>query len=369
MDNKKIGLFISSLRKEKKMTQEDLAKKLLVDRTLISKWERGLFIPTVEYLLELEKLFDVSINEILFGERKNLENNDKIKVIPINIIENEKRKLRRVLILFFGIIFLLLTLFFIYYFINNYNSIKVYKISGEDKNFHINDGIMITSTEKAYIKIGSVSKNPNIDIVKVRLYFKKNNIENDIFIGNQENPEILLINEFNYNELFEYHDIGYIVNGLYLEMFDNDNHKYTLKLDIQKDFANNNIINNKKIFPISDGTENIIDYSVPKYVKEKFSYNKKYEEYTKESKDGKYEIVEKFFPKLNIFIVIKGNKDTAQHFDYSIDDSIASFTLFQKDKLVNSFTYNFKDKKCIYGDCESSLVLSFKKNYLRHIRD
>lgn len=43
MDNKKIGLFISSLRKEKNLTQQELAEMLLTTRETISKWERGVY--------------------------------------------------------------------------------------------------------------------------------------------------------------------------------------------------------------------------------------------------------------------------------------------------------------------------------------
>ncbi len=45
MDNKKIGNFICELRKEKKLTQYDLAEKIPVSREAISKWERGLSFP------------------------------------------------------------------------------------------------------------------------------------------------------------------------------------------------------------------------------------------------------------------------------------------------------------------------------------
>lgn len=69
MDKEKIGIFISELRKEKGWTQAQLAEKLFVDRTTVSKWERGLYIPDLEALKEIENLFGVSINEIVSAER------------------------------------------------------------------------------------------------------------------------------------------------------------------------------------------------------------------------------------------------------------------------------------------------------------
>ena len=53
MDSEKIGKFIAELRKENKMTQEELGKKILVDRGTISKWERGIYVPNPEILLSL----------------------------------------------------------------------------------------------------------------------------------------------------------------------------------------------------------------------------------------------------------------------------------------------------------------------------
>lgn len=69
MDTVKIGKFLSLLRKEKSLTQEQLAEKLGVNNKTISRWETGNYMPPIEMLLELSKFYDVSINELLCGER------------------------------------------------------------------------------------------------------------------------------------------------------------------------------------------------------------------------------------------------------------------------------------------------------------
>ena len=99
MDNKKVGKFICELRKEKGWTQDELAEKLFVDRTMVSKWERGVYIPTTEILLKMQELFDVSINEIIFGERKNNNNLSSVDAVPIQIMEEEKKKRKKILII------------------------------------------------------------------------------------------------------------------------------------------------------------------------------------------------------------------------------------------------------------------------------
>ena len=154
MDKEKVGKFIYELRKEKGWTQDDLAQKLVVDRTIVSKWERGLYIPNPEFLLKLQELFGISVNEILFGERRNTVNEKKIDTLPIEILNTNKKIIKRILTFSSIIITLLIFSFLSYYFISNYNSINVYRVFGENNDFSINDGIIIVSREKSYIKLG-----------------------------------------------------------------------------------------------------------------------------------------------------------------------------------------------------------------------
>lgn len=60
-----IGQKITSLRKQKQMTQQDLADSLYVSRQAVSKWERGEGLPSIEILSNLTKLFEVSIDYLL----------------------------------------------------------------------------------------------------------------------------------------------------------------------------------------------------------------------------------------------------------------------------------------------------------------
>ena len=69
MDQIKIGKFIAAMRKEKRLTQEQLGEKLGVTNKTISRWENGNYMPDVEMLALLSKEFGVSINELISGER------------------------------------------------------------------------------------------------------------------------------------------------------------------------------------------------------------------------------------------------------------------------------------------------------------
>ena len=84
MDQIKIGKFIGTLRKEKGLTQEQLGEKLGVTNKTISRWENGNYMPDVEMLSLLSKEFDVSINELISGER--LLSEDFRKVADSNLV-------------------------------------------------------------------------------------------------------------------------------------------------------------------------------------------------------------------------------------------------------------------------------------------
>ena len=71
MDQRKIGSFLKELRKEKGLTQEQLAEKMNVSGRTVSRWETGSNMPDLDILIELSDLYDVDIRELLDGERKS----------------------------------------------------------------------------------------------------------------------------------------------------------------------------------------------------------------------------------------------------------------------------------------------------------
>lgn len=75
MDCSKVGNLISRLRKEKGMTQKEVADAINISDKTVSKWERGLGCPDVSLLSELSKVLRVDIEKILSGE---ISQNDKI---------------------------------------------------------------------------------------------------------------------------------------------------------------------------------------------------------------------------------------------------------------------------------------------------
>ena len=98
MDQKKTGEFLKQLRKEKELTQEQLAERFLVSGRTVSRWETGSNMPDLSVLVEMADFYDVDIREILDGERKS-ENMDRETKETLKKVaeytEEEKKKLKR----------------------------------------------------------------------------------------------------------------------------------------------------------------------------------------------------------------------------------------------------------------------------------
>ena len=106
MNQKKTGEFLKQLRKEKNLTQEQLAEKFLVSGRTVSRWETGSNMPDLSVLVELADFYDVDIREIIDGERKseNMDKELKDTVLKIAEYSNEdKLKVtKRMHLLFIG---------------------------------------------------------------------------------------------------------------------------------------------------------------------------------------------------------------------------------------------------------------------------
>lgn len=69
MDQEKIGKFMSVMRKQQGLTQEQLGERLRVSNKTVSRWETGKYMPDIDKLQELSGILGISINELLAGEK------------------------------------------------------------------------------------------------------------------------------------------------------------------------------------------------------------------------------------------------------------------------------------------------------------
>ena len=119
MDLQKIGLFLKELRKEKGLTQEQLAEALNVSRRTVSRWETGNNMPDLDLMVEMADFYQVDLRELMNGERKNEQMDKEMKETILQVAdysnEEKARMLRRMHWLFIAgligfVMFLLITL-------------------------------------------------------------------------------------------------------------------------------------------------------------------------------------------------------------------------------------------------------------------
>ena len=115
MDQNKSGKFIAKLRKEKKMTQQELAEKMGVSINAVSKWERGINFPDVSLYKSLCKELDINIEELINGEK---DSSDEAKEKAIISSINETKKIKnnsKILFIILSSIFLIIICSLVYY--------------------------------------------------------------------------------------------------------------------------------------------------------------------------------------------------------------------------------------------------------------
>ena len=110
MDQIRIGAFLKALRKEKGLTQEQLAEKLAVSDRTVSRWETGSNMPDIGMLVVLADFYGVSIPELINGERKSENMNQETRDTAIAMAEysqvtakSSRRKVIGILFITFGL--------------------------------------------------------------------------------------------------------------------------------------------------------------------------------------------------------------------------------------------------------------------------
>ena len=97
MDQVKIGRFIARVRKEKEMTQRELADAIGISDKTVSKWERGNGLPEVSLMLPLCETLGISVNDLLTGERvSECDYKEKAEENMMNLLQENKENKKKV---------------------------------------------------------------------------------------------------------------------------------------------------------------------------------------------------------------------------------------------------------------------------------
>jgi len=173
MDQNKIGKFISELRKEKDLTQEQLANKIGITKNAVSKWERGISMMDVSLLKTVCDILDISIVELLNGERIN---QDDIKSKTDDTIKNtikysNEKIIKNRLISIVCTIFIIFLLCFGTFFCYKLNLLKKYSSKKPDNANEIVNGLRNTKEIKIYKRTLSEDEYLVLDNFKLKNEF------------------------------------------------------------------------------------------------------------------------------------------------------------------------------------------------------
>ena len=120
MDKERTGQLITELRKEKGMTQKQLADALNVTDKAVSKWERGLSFPDISMLEPISEVLGISIMEILAGKRQDesdtISREEALEIVNASVelsdeeIRHKKERSRLIIIILIVFSLLLISL-------------------------------------------------------------------------------------------------------------------------------------------------------------------------------------------------------------------------------------------------------------------
>lgn len=157
MDQEKIGNFISKCRKDKKMTQQELAGKLGVTDRAISHWENGRSMPDVSLFKSICEVLNISVNELISGEKiskeKLIKQSDDNIINTLNDRDKHKKKSKKIIvILTIGIIILFITI--LLGIKNKYPNINLFnftvQIADPDKPYRLEKQLKINNRSVYY---------------------------------------------------------------------------------------------------------------------------------------------------------------------------------------------------------------------------
>jgi len=320
MKDNNLGTIISTLRKEKNLTQKDLADRLNVSDKTVSRWETGGSSPNMDMIFRISKYFKISYHDLLAARVVDGEDGDEIVneiVDEFQEINRKKSQTLKIVLIASAVIVLLLTMTII--FTHSYNRFKVYKVYTENGEIVPIVGIYVETKIKDSLNLGDIKikgyEIKTTDIISVDLYFIENNKEYIIHSYSSLND----ITFVNYQSYISIKDLSHYIDKLYVKVNiidEKGNSKtYTSKLNFVLDFSNNKIFYNEVQNNSNYYSNNTININV---------------------EEVKITLLDNGFEKVNDNILIKRNKSSVINF---ISDSAVINYSYEKNKLSYRYQY------------------------------
>lgn len=315
------GEYITRLRKERNLTQDEVAEKLFIDRSVLSRYESDIIEMDLDAMKDMAKLYKVEVVNIIYSNDEAYKTvKEDVTQLQYEKFETEKsnlllnKELQRNKLIAIIITLSLILLFFINYFYYTYNSIYMYELIPENEKIKIGISTLTLTSDKVLIMINNIEGKYD----KFEFILKDIN-NNEILIKNfsDNKKHILSSDSKNVQRTFNFKTIKKDINNLYLKVYNGNNYEY-VKLNLQKIYNNDNLV--------------FFDDNQEKDNKELNNYIK--------IKNANYFVFNE-----NVFLKIN-NEDKTSHYTYYKENEIISY--YNK-KTKEQFEYNIKKKKYTSG--------------------
>lgn len=134
MNQTKIGVLLQELRKEKGLTQEELARVFNVSNRSVSRWENGNSLPDLDILIEIADFYNVNLRDLLDGKRTISKPNEEIKSTILETVEYSNLSTEKYL-KYIKIIFTISTICFVISSITTHTALANIKLLGHIFDF------------------------------------------------------------------------------------------------------------------------------------------------------------------------------------------------------------------------------------------
>lgn len=386
----KFANTIYSIRRDRNLTQKDLADLIGVSDRTISKWENGTTVPDLCQIRNICKKLEISPSLLIKSEKKFKDN---MSFIKMKLGKALNYLIHNIFLIGFIIAFILLLV----YFINNFNSVKIYDLKYDSDNIYLNHGyffqtktVNILTLETIALK--KVEYEPTE--IKLELYTLVNGDKKILYKADNLNNIYIEENKSN-TDLLSKDTIENIKRNLYLtiETRDEQNkiYKYECQLAFKEKFNNNKLTyktyvkdsnyetsilstDNLSLFnnsftpfkiPTVTNNNSIVassDYDTPeaKLAKLGYKYDEANNKYTKIDKDGRFT---EYLNSTHKLVIYNKNELYTESIKYCSDTNKVTYSYSESSNKTENFIYDVPTNSlnCIKSSCKNYQV---KINYI-----
>lgn len=391
----KFANTIYSIRRDRNLTQKDLADLIGVSDRTISKWENGTTVPDLCQIRNICKKLEISPSLLIKSEKKFKDN---MSFIKMKLGKALNYLIHNIFLIGFIIAFILLLI----YFINNFNSVKIYDLKYESDKVSFENGYFLKTKVTNILVINDIRINKikyEPTEINLELYTYVNGDKKILYKADNLNSIFIEENKSNM-DLLSKDTIENIKRNLYLtiETRDEQNkvYKYECKLTFKEKFNNNKLTyktyvkdsNNETSILSTDNlslfNNSFTPFEIPadsvtndkaiktfsehdtpetKLAKLGYTYDERKTAYIKCENDRKYE-----YSVLTKTLVISNfNDKNLNRLTYYISSNRVKYVFVNSNKVtINKFEYDVPNNSlnCIKGDCKNYHI---KVNYILSI--